>query len=109
VNKQGNIVEALAGNHRTIRNSSSLMTKVTAGTDIEYFALSDSRPAFVSLNSGVLRSDSRAKYSVAFFEYRAPSSPLQALTSGASFPFVPRLPAPANFPFATCLTQFSNI
>lgn len=110
VNKQGNIAEALAGNHRTIRNSSSLMFKVTAGTDIEYFALSDSRPtAFVSFNSGVLHSDSRAKYSVAFLECRAPSSPLQALTSGASFPFVPRLPAPANFPFATCLTQFSNI
>ena len=67
MNQQSNIAETLAGNRRIIRNSSPLMSKVTAGTDIECFALLDNRPAaFVPFNPGVLHTDSRAMYAVAF-------------------------------------------
>lgn len=114
VNQQSSVADALAGNRWIIRNSSPLMFKVTASTDIEHFALSANRPtAFVPFNPGVLHTDSRAKYAVAFFKmsrsiFTFASSALSRVNSICSA-LTGLAPAPANWPFAACRTQFSNV
>lgn len=101
LNQQSSIAEALAGNRRIIRNSSSLMSKITAGTDIACFALSNNRPAtFVPFNPSVLHTDFRAKYAVAFFRmlrssFTLASSALSRVNSICSA-LIDLAPAPAN-------------
>jgi hypothetical protein len=113
VNQQSSVADdALGGNLWIIHNSSPLMSKVTTSTDIEHFALPPNRPtAFVPFNPGVLHTDSRAKYAVAFLKmsrsiFTFASSALSRVNSICSA-LTGLAPASANWPFAACRTQFS--